>query len=167
MIAGRAFGTELGRRRHELIYGGYGRGLMGEVARGAYQGGARITAVIPAIFNDNNFIYEGCTRVISTADLRERKKIMQLEADAFAVLPGGVGTYDELFDTLALTTLGELNKPVGVLDVDGFYRPLRLLLDEGAARGFIAAQTADHVSFYTSAAELLDALERVDERRGS
>ena len=141
--AGRSFGEELGRRGHELIYGGYGRGLMGEVARGTHETGGTVTAVVPAIFDDERFIYSGCSRV----------------ADALAVLPGGVGTYDELFDTLALISLGELVKPLSVLDVDGFFAPLKALLDDGAAKGFIAEKTAASLMFFAAPGELLDAVE--------
>ena len=158
--AGRLFGTELGRRGHELIYGGYGRGLMGEVARGAFEAGACVTAVIPAIFDGEGFVYSGCSRVLKAADLHERKAVMQAESDAFAVLPGGVGTYDELFDTLALISLGQLDMPLAVLDVDECYRPLRTLLEEGVAGGFIGEALARRVVFHASAAELLDDLER-------
>ena len=158
--AGRLFGTELGRRGHELIYGGYGRGLMGEVARGAFEAGGRVTAVVPSLFDDERFIYSGCSRVLKTADLHERKNVMQAEADAFAILPGGIGTYDELFDTLALISLGQLDKPLAVLDVNECYRHLRTLLEEGVSKGFIGAVLAERVRFYASAAELLDGVER-------
>ena len=157
--AGRSFGEELGRRGHELIYGGYGRGLMGEVARGAHETGGTVTAVVPAIFDDERFIYSGCSRVLHAPDLRTRKALMQREADALAVLPGGVGTYDELFDTLALISLGELVKPLLVLDVDGFFAPLKALLDDGAAKGFIAEKTAASLMFFAAPGELLDAVE--------
>lgn len=157
---GSAFGRELGRRGHELIYGGYSRGLMARVAMGAKELGAPVTAVVPAIFDNPSFIYSGCTRVIRTADLHSRKAAMQREADAFAVLQGGVGTYDELFDTLALVASGQTRKPIAVLDADGFFAPLRRLLDDGAACGFIDANTAGAVSFCPTAAELLDCLER-------
>ncbi|MBP5212431.1 MAG: TIGR00730 family Rossman fold protein [Pyramidobacter sp.] len=159
--AGRQFGIGLGRRGHELIYGGYGRGLMGEVARGAYEAGAKITAVVPAIFDDDRFIYQGCARVIRTPDLRTRKAVMQAEAGAFAVLPGGVGTYDEFFDTLALISLGQLDTPVVALDVGGFFSPLRKLLEDGVARGFIGEGLTERVVFYASVDELLDGVEHV------
>ena len=158
--AGRQFGVGLGRRGHELIYGGYGRGLMGEVARGAYDAGAKITAVVPAIFDDDRFIYQGCSRVVRTPDLRTRKAAMQAESDAFAILPGGVGTYDEFFDTLALISLGQLDTPVAALDVGGFFTPLQKLLEDGAARGFISEGLAERVVFYASADELLDGIKR-------
>ncbi len=158
--AGFDFGRELARRGHELVYGGCGRGVMGAVARGARSAGAFVTGVVPGLFSAPEFIFDGCTRVVETDDLRARKAFMQAESDAFAVLPGGVGTYDELFDTMALVSLGQLSAPVAALDVGGFFGPLRLMLEAGEAGGFIGARAARVLEFRATPGELLDCLER-------
>ncbi len=143
-----------------MVFGGYGHGVMGAVARGALSAGGKLIAVAPKIFSSPEFFCEGCARVVVTKDLRARKSFMQAESDAFAVLPGGIGTYDELFDTLALVSLGQLRAPIAALDLDGFFGPLRLLLDAGVGGGFIGEKAARSIAFCSTGEEVLDALER-------
>ena len=118
---GRAFGRELAKRGHSLVYGGYCKGIMAAVAEGVHENGGEITAVVPKVFDREGFTYEGCTRVIKTPDMNSRKKTMEAEAEAIAVLPGGIGTMDEFFEALVLKTIGELDKPMGVLNTGGCY----------------------------------------------
>ena len=134
--AGEAFGRALARRGHTLVYGGYNAGLMGAVARGAAQGGAPVVAVVPAIFDREGFVPEGCTQVIHVGTMSQRKARMEEEADAFAVLPGGIGTFDEFFETLVLKSLGQLPKPLAVYDLLGGCAPLRALLRAGTEAGY-------------------------------
>lgn len=157
--AGEAFGRALARRGHALVYGGYNAGVMGAVARGAAAGGAEIVAVVPAIFDRPEFTLPGCARVVHTGTLAERKAAMRAEANAFAVLPGGVGTYDEFFETLTLRTLGQLEKPLAVYDVRGCYAPLAALLAQSEQEGFAREAVRAAAPFFTSGEALLDALE--------
>ncbi len=154
------FGRSLARRGHELIYGGYGSGIMGEVARGVAQLGGRITAVVPAVFDRPEFVYEGCQTVVKTVDLRERKATMERLSDGFAVLPGGIGTLDELFEVCCLRALGELRKPLGILNAFGFYDPLAEMIRKCEDGGFLNSSGAK-VPFFSDADALLSALERV------
>lgn len=131
------FGSALARRGHGLLYGGYTNGMMGRLAEAAHGSGAVITAVVPAIFDCDGFTYRFCDEVIKTADMHERKAEMQRLADAFVVLPGGLGTLDELFDTLDLVMLGELAKPFFVLNAFGFYDWLEALLPRLEETGFL------------------------------
>lgn len=154
------FGRCLARRGHTLVYGGFDQGIMGAVARGAAAEGGEIVAVVPQIFDRPGFTYEGCTRVIRTATLRERKAAMEAEGDALAVLPGGIGTFDEFFEALVLKTLGQLDKPIGVWDLGGYCGPLRALLDASVEGGFLSRSGRDAVHFYADGERMLEEFER-------
>lgn len=158
--AARAFGRLMGERGHSLVYGGYGRGVMGEVARGVYEADGAITAVVPGIFDREGFTFEGCAEVIKTAGMSDRKAEMERLADGFAALPGGIGTFDELFEVLCLRALGELKKPVAVLNAFGYYDPLRHMLEKCRAEGFMNYVKCEPAGFFDSSEALLAALER-------
>lgn len=157
--AGRAFGESLAKRGHTLVYGGYNQGVMGAVAEGAKAAGGEIIAVVPAIFDRPGFTYPGCTRVIKTADMSERKATMERIGDGFAVLPGGIGTFDEFFEAYVLRTLGQLDKPMGILNVNGCYDLLAAFLDRNMQEGFLSAANREGIRFFTDGEALLNALE--------
>lgn len=108
----------------ELIYGGGNLGLMGEVARAALASGARVTGIIPERLADREVALEGVTELIRTDTLRERKALMDARSDAFVVLPGGIGTLEELVEILTLKQLGFHDRAVVVVDADGYWDPL-------------------------------------------
>ena len=153
-----AFGRALSARGHSLVYGGFGKGVMGAVARGVRAGGGEVIGVIPAVFagRDDNF---ACTRAVYTQTMHQRKATMEAEADAFAILPGGVGTYDEFFEVLVLCTLGEMAKPIAVFNPDGCFDALAALLADGADRGLISQRTVGLAPFFSAPESLLDYLE--------
>lgn len=157
--AAEAFGRLLAARGHSLVYGGFGKGVMGAVARGVRAGGGAVVGVIPGVFGGREDNFADCTRVVRTDTMHQRKAAMEAEADAFAVLPGGAGTYDEFFEVLVLNSLGELNKPVAVYNVGGCYDALAALLADGAARGFLSEATRALAPFFPTAEGLLDFLE--------
>lgn len=160
------FGRSLARRGHTLVYGGFNEGIMGAAARGAAAEGGAIVAVVPRIFDRDGFTYAGCTRVIRTATLRERKAAMEAEADALAVLPGGIGTFDEFFEALVLKTLGQLDKPLGVYNLQGGCDALEALLDASVAGGYLRQSGRDAVRFYTDGEALLADFEAAVAGRG-
>jgi uncharacterized protein (TIGR00730 family) len=157
--AAEAFGRSLARRGHALVYGGFNEGIMGAVARGTAAEGGEIIAVVPEIFDRPEFTYSGCTRVIHTATMRERKAALEAEADALAVLPGGIGTFDEFFEALVLKTLGQLDKPIGVYNIAGKCAALRALLDASVADGMLSEKNRAAATFYADGEALLDAFE--------
>lgn len=157
---GRAFGSEMARRGHSLVYGGYCGGIMAAVAEGVYQNGGEITAVVPKVFDRPGFTYEGCTGIIKTPDMNSRKKTMEAEADAIAVLPGGIGTMDEFFEAFVLKTLGELDKPLGVLNTGGCYDLLEQLLAGSVKEGFLSGEYRKYAKFYDDAAAMIDEFEK-------
>lgn len=114
----RDFGEMLGKSGHDLVYGGYDKGIMGTVANAVAESGGKVISVIPELFQDTNaFGRAKCDKTILVKTMADRKKIMEDEADAIVVLPGGIGTMDEFFDSLSLSVLDELKAPIFVYSV--------------------------------------------------
>ena len=126
-----------------VVYGGGGVGLMGEVARAALAAGGRVTGIIPHLLDRRELALEGVTELIRTDTLRERKQLMDDRADAFVVLPGGPGTLEELMEILTLRQLGYHDRPIVLLDADGYWDPLLAqfarMEEEHLAHGPVAA----------------------------
>ena len=108
-------GSQMARRGHSMVYGGGANGLMGAAARGMSACGGSITGVAPEFFKHPGILYENCEEFIFTDTMAERKQIMEDMADAFLVVPGGIGTYEEFFQVLTLKQLNRLNKPISEL----------------------------------------------------
>ena len=121
----------------ELVYGGSNIGLMGEMADRMLNMGGKVTGVMPKGLFPTKVNHIGLTEFIETPDMRERKKVMAELSDGFIALPGGIGTFEELFETLSFAQLGIHKKPVGALNVLGFYNPLLELLKNTAREGFM------------------------------
>lgn len=122
-------GAAIAQNGYALIYGGGNSGLMGETARAVHASGGRVIGVIPAFMRDDGAAYEAADELIVTRDLRERKGIMDVRATAFVGLPGGFGTLEELLEIITLKQLRVHDKPIVLLDVNGFYQPLVSLFD--------------------------------------
>jgi uncharacterized protein (TIGR00730 family) len=120
-VAARELGTKMAQRGMGLIFGGGMVGLMGETARAVHGANGKVVGVIPEALNEKGIVYENCDELIVTKGLRERKAIMDERADAFIALPGGFGTLEELLEIITLKQLRYHNKPVVVLNIDGFY----------------------------------------------
>lgn len=133
-----ALGNALGTAGHELVFGGFDEGLMGEIARGFAEAGAAVTGVVPAtLVNKGRHVFKGCTTVYETRALADRKDLMVDISDAFVVAPGGIGTLDELFSVLAMVIAGERSCPVVVLNTEGFFDGVYDCLVKMAEDGFI------------------------------
>lgn len=158
--AGEAFGRALARRGHTLVYGGYGQGIMGAVAKGAAEGGAGIIAVVPAVFDVEGFTAPGCTEILHVDTMAQRKAMMEQTADAFAVLPGGIGTFDELFEVLELKAIGQLQKPLAIYNVKHCYDALDDLLAASEANGFLKGNARALAPLFAEGEQVLDHLER-------
>jgi len=135
--AARALGTALAARGHGLVYGGARVGLMGALADAALAGGAEVHGVIPRGLVDLEVAHAGLTSLEVVDSLHERKARMDARSQAFVALPGGHGTLEELFEALTWLQLAIHDKPVGLLDVDGFYAPLVAHLDRCVGEGFL------------------------------
>lgn len=135
--AARALGATLAARGIDVVYGGGRVGLMGEVADSALAAGGRVFGVIPQKLVDLEAGHTGLTELFVVDSMHARKMLMAQLSDAFVALPGGFGTLEELFEVVTWSQLGYHRKPVGLLDVAGFYAPLLGFLDHANQLGFI------------------------------
>jgi uncharacterized protein (TIGR00730 family) len=140
--AARAVGAVLAERGLRLVYGGGRVGLMGAVADAALAAGGRVVGVIPKQIVDLEVGHRGLgddLRVVGS--MHERKALMAELADAFIAMPGGIGTFEELFEIFTWAQLGLHSKPLGLLDVAGYYGPLAAMLDHAVSAGFLRPET--------------------------
>lgn len=156
--AARATGEAIASRGLTLVYGGAKVGLMGELADAALAAGGRVVGVIPKGLVSKEIAHDGLAELFLTESMHERKDRMILLSDAFLALPGGLGTFDELFEVLTLGQLGYHDKPSGLLDVGGFFQPLVSLVDHTIAASFAAPEHRDLIVVRDQPAALLDAL---------
>jgi uncharacterized protein (TIGR00730 family) len=152
-------GAELARRGHELVSGGGSVSCMGAVAAAARRGGARTVGVIPQLLVDLEVADHDSDELVVVSDMRSRKGHMDVRADAFLALPGGLGTLEELLEIWVSRTLEMHSKPVVVLDPDGVYDPLREQVDALVERGFVRPAARDAVEWVTGVAAAFDRLE--------
>lgn len=131
----RELGTAIAERGWRLVYGGGDVGLMGEVAHAALAAGGPVTGVIPRKLVGRELALLDVDELVVTESMRERQRLMDERSDAFVALPGGLGTLTELLEILTLRQLGYHDRPVALLDPDGFWQPLRDQLDAAVARG--------------------------------
>lgn len=121
--AARELGVRLAQRDWTLVYGGGSVGLMGAVARSVHEVGGRVVGVIPELLRVAEVAYHDADELVVTQDMAERKTVMVARSDAFLCLPGAFGTLDELFEVLTLRQLGYHDKPIVLVDIDGFWSP--------------------------------------------
>lgn len=138
--AAEAVGSLLAERGIELVYGGGNVGLMGIVADACLAAGGRVVGVIPRALLEWEVGHEGLTRLEVVDSMHTRKARMAELADGFIALPGGLGTFEELFEILTWAQLGFHSKPVGLLNVDAYYQPLVQMMERGVAEGFMKAE---------------------------
>jgi uncharacterized protein (TIGR00730 family) len=153
-----ALGQALVTRGLGLVYGGGRVGLMGVVADAVLAAGGDVVGVIPHALMAREIGHAGLTTMHVVDSMHERKALMADAAGAFIALPGGVGTFEELFEAITWTQLGLHAKPCGLLNVDGFYDGLLRFLDHAWAEGFIKPETRAIVKASADPAELLDLL---------
>jgi len=135
--AARAVGRWIGEGGGQLVYGGGSGGLMGVVADAALAAGGRVVGIIPQALVDREWAKRDCTELHIVDSMHERKRMMAERADAFLALPGGIGTFEELFEVWTWRQLGYHDKPLGLLDVQGYYQPLLGFLRSSVAAGFM------------------------------
>ena len=133
----REVGTWIGQHGGQLVYGGGHNGLMGIMADAALAAGARVIGVIPKALVEKEWAHTGCTELHVVENMHERKRIMAEHADAFLALPGGIGTLEEFFEVWTWRQLGYHDKPVGLLNLGGFYDSLLSFLGSAVNSGFM------------------------------
>ncbi len=151
-------GTLLAERGMKVIYGGGHVGLMGVLADAALSAGGEVHGVITRALEAKELAHHGLTSLAVAETMHERKAAMADAADAFIMLPGGYGTFDEFFEVVTWTQLGIHVKPCGVLDVAGFFAPLRAQLEAMTGAGFLRAEHRDMILIDQDPAVLLDRL---------
>ena len=153
-------GGLLAQRGHGLVYGGGHVGLMGIIADTALEAGGSVTGVIPRPMTERELAHETVTKLYVVSSMHERKALMASLSDAFIALPGGYGTLEELFEVIAWAQLGIHRKPIGLLNVAGYFDALLSLVDHMIAEGFIKTK---HRGLFVTAEQpqaLLEALQR-------
>ncbi len=132
-------GEKMAKRGHSLVFGAGGTGLMGAAARGVKRGGGYVHGVVPEFFKHNEVeqLFDDCDKITYTDSMRERKAIMENEADAFIITPGGVGTFEELFEVVTLKQLNRHDKAIVFLDIGGYYSELEAFMHTACERKFI------------------------------
>ena len=148
-------GTQIGRTGGQLVYGGGRAGLMGLVADAALSAGARVIGVIPQALMERELGHTGLTELHVVQTMHERKQLMAERSDAFVALPGGIGTFEELFEVWTWRQLGYHDKPVGLLNVAGYYDRLLAFIDDTERQGFVPPAQSALLQVDTDAAALL------------
>jgi uncharacterized protein (TIGR00730 family) len=156
--AARRLGYGLAEDGIDIVYGGGGTGLMGELAASALAAGGRVTGVIPAVLAEREGVQAGLTALHVVADFCERKRMMAELAEGFIALPGGYGTLEEILEVLSRADLGLHRKPCGLLDVAGFFQPLLDLLDDAVAAGFLRRESRNQICVKRRPEELIAAI---------
>lgn len=152
-------GRKIAERGHSIVYGGGAGGLMGAAARGVHEGGGEITGVAPTFFNVDGMLFEHCTELIRTETMRERKRIMEERADAFIIVPGGVGTFDEFFEILTLKQLGRHNKAMVMFNFRKYYNAMAEMMEKAVDEGFVAPGCLKLYEVLSKPDEILDYIE--------
>ncbi len=163
---GEKLGFELSKRGHNLVFGGGNCGLMGAVARGALsEGKAEIIGIVPSFFTDkgkrvDGILFKEISKLIETETMSERKMLLNEQSDAVVITPGGIGTYDEMFEMLTLKSLGRHKKPMALLNTNGYFEGLLGVLHKGIEDGFIASDVINHLFISDDVTEILDYIEQ-------
>lgn len=156
-VAGaRALGHALAERGLRLVYGGASVGLMGAVADAVLEAGGEVTGVIPETLMKKELAHPGLTELVVTQSMHQRKMTMADRSDGFVALPGGIGTFEELFEIWTWAQLGMHRKPCGILNVDGYYDKLLAFLDHARDEALLAPSVRDVLQVADDADALLD-----------
>lgn len=157
--AGEQLGKEIAQNGHSVIFGGGAAGLMGAVARGMRSKGGNIIGVTPTFFKVDGMLFEDCTDMIYTETMRERKKLLEEMSDAFIVTPGGIGTFDEFFEIYTLRQLGVHQKPIAILNTDGYYDSLIDMLKNAIDKNFMPEANMNLLFISYNPKEILNHIE--------
>ncbi|OAE35142.1 hypothetical protein AXG93_4461s1210 [Marchantia polymorpha subsp. ruderalis] len=155
-------GKEMVKRKIDLVYGGGSVGLMGQIAHTVHDGGGHVIGVIPKALMPQEISGHTVGELRAVSDMHERKAEMARQADAFIALPGGYGTLEELLEMITWVQLGIHDKPVGLLNVDGYYNSLLALFDKAVEEGFLKLSARNILLSAPTARELLEKFEEYE-----
>jgi len=159
-------GKLLAEKDIKLVYGAGKTGLMGAVADGVLQHGGKVTGVVPEILNEPQLIHANLTSLEVLPDIHQRKARMSELADAFIALPGGFGTFDELFETLTWAQIGIHQKPIGLLNINNYFNPLITLVEHALHEKFIYAEHKILLVNHSDPLILLEKIENFQQPEG-
>lgn len=150
------------KNAHSIVFGGHNAGLMRSVSKAAHEAGGRVIGVVPRVIERMGKLSPYLDVHIPTEDLTDRKQLMQDQSDAFIILPGGIGTLDELFTVAAAATLNYHSKPIIIYNLKGFWDSLLLLLDDLSRRGVLRSQWQQMFQVATSLNDITQLLATAD-----
>ena len=156
----RELGSWIGANGHRLVYGGSRSGLMGQLAQSALDAGGTVTGVEPQFFVQQELQHDGLTKLIVTKDMTERKTKMIELGDAFIAFPGGTGTLEEITEVISKLSLGQLNAPCILYDLNGYYQPLHQLLQQMITMGLSTPARQRNIAFAADLAQIRAILEK-------
>ena len=156
----RALGRWIGESGHALVYGGSRTGLMGALAESTLQAGGEVTGVEVSFFVEQDLQYEGLTHFYVARDLPERRTKMIELGDAFIAFPGGTGTLEEITEVISKLSLGQLDAPCILYDLNGYYQPLHQLLQQMIAMGLSTSARQRNIAFAADLAQIRAILEK-------
>lgn len=151
----------LAKRGHSLVFGAGGTGLMGAAARGFKRGGGYIHGVIPHFFREESVeaLYDECDKITYTENMSERKRIMEDDAEAFIITPGGIGTFEEFFEVLTLKQLGRHKKAIAIYNIANYYGEMEKFLQVAFERKFITFDCSKMYKIFDSPADIIEYIE--------
>ncbi|MGC4032903.1 MAG: TIGR00730 family Rossman fold protein [Tepidisphaeraceae bacterium] len=152
------FGRAIAKEGWTLVYGGNRIGCMGALADGAREAGGRVVGVTPRYFIDEGVADHACDELLVTDTMRERKHLLEQRASAFVALPGGLGTFEELFEIVVSRQLGMHKKPVMLLNVNDYYTPLLQLIERGIEQKFVRPGSQNLISVASTIPEMIELL---------
>ena len=154
-------GKKLGERGHSMVFGSGSEGLMGAVARGFKSVGAYVHGVIPKFFEENGYekIFYQADKITYTETMAERTALMEDNADAFVITPGGIGTYEEFFQIITLKQLGRHKKAIALYNSHGYFDDLKKLLEDAIGMGFVNNECKKLALFFDDVNELIHYIE--------
>ena len=156
--AARQVGLWIAQNKGQLVYGGGHNGLMGMMADACLQAGGRVVGVIPKALVEKEWAHSGCSELHVVENMHERKSLMAERADAFLAMPGGIGTFEEFFEVWTWRQLGYHDKPVGLLNIQGYYDNLLAFLSTSVQQGFMNAEQMQLIRSGTNTESLLKSL---------
>lgn len=156
-------GKKLAKNGHTLVFGGGAQGVMGALARGASSEKGNIVGIAPSFFNVDGILFEGCTEFVYTETMRQRKQIMEERADAFIMMPGGIGTFEEFFEILTLKQLGRHGKAIAIYNCSNYYDDVENIIEKAIKQNFMKESCRNLCRFFTDIDEMMSYIETYKE----
>ena len=149
-------GVMIAQGGHTLVYGGSNLGIMGAISGAVLSSGGKVIGVIPTIFSEEIILSQPETELVRVKSMAERKEYIIAESDAFIALPGGIGTLDEVLEVLVANQLGQVDKPIGLYNPDGFYNDLLHQIEVMGNNGFYRSGKAPRLLYSDNICKLLE-----------